>query len=85
MHRTEELDERLFSAHPGNICIRARAGGYPSRCAPELDRPHSLQDLAELRDTQGRRNIVGVELWSINDCSDGPLAWHSPGDLLLER
>ena len=39
MHRTEELDERLFSEHPGNICIRARAGGHPSRCAPELDRP----------------------------------------------
>ena len=85
MHRTEEVDQRLFSAHPGNICIRARAGGYPSRCAPELDRPDPLQDLAERRDTQGRRNVVGVGLRTINDCSDGPLARHSPGDLLLER
>ena len=42
-------------------------------------------DLAERRDTPGRRNAVGVGLRSINDCSDGPLARHSPGDLLLER
>jgi hypothetical protein len=43
MHRTEELDERLFSDHPENICIRARAGEHPSRCAPELDRPDPLK------------------------------------------
>jgi len=59
MHRTEEFDERLFSAHLGNICIRARAGGYPSRCAPELDRPDPLPAKAAI-DVPLALTIVGL-------------------------